>query len=111
VIAVDATGRTGIHERRQPPAVARLGRLVRRILTGSEAEIPRLSETILRTMTVGSIDTVAAAPRHSDLVITPQVEQIGLMDWKALPRVVELGRRAAREALEANPELMSRLEN
>jgi len=31
-----------------------------------------------------------------------------LMDWKALPRVVELGRRAARDALEADPELLSR---
>jgi predicted acylesterase/phospholipase RssA len=111
VIAVDATGRTGTLERRQRPAGARLGRLVRRILTGSEAEIPRLRETILRTMTVGSIDTVAAARLHSDLVITPHVEQIGLMDWKALPRVVELGRRAAREALQANPELLSRLGN
>jgi predicted acylesterase/phospholipase RssA/CRP-like cAMP-binding protein len=111
VIAVDATGRTGSFKRRQRPAVARLGRPVRRILTGSEAEIPRLGETILRTVTVGSIDTAAAARLHSDLVITPQVEQIGLMDWKALPRVVELGRRAAREALEADPELLSRLRN
>jgi hypothetical protein len=42
-------------------------------------------------------------------VITPQVEGIGLMDWKALPRVAELGRRAAREALAAHPDLPSRL--
>ena len=111
VIAVDATGRTGSFKRRQRPAVARLGRPVRRILTGSEAEIPGLAETILRTVTVGSIDTVAAARLHSDLVITPHVEQIGLMDWKALPRAVELGRRAAREALEADPELLNRLGN
>jgi predicted acylesterase/phospholipase RssA len=109
VIAVDATGRTGSFKRRQRPAVARLERPVRRVLTGSEAEIPRLGETIMRTVTVGSIDTVAAARLHSDLVITPRVEQIGLMDWRALPRVVELGRRAAREALEAEPELLSRL--
>jgi NTE family protein len=108
VIAVDATGGTGSFKRRERPDT-RLGRPVRRILTGSEAEIPRLGETILRTVTVGSTDTVAAARLHSDLVITPQVEQIGLMDWKALPRVVELGRRAAREALEADPELLSRL--
>jgi predicted acylesterase/phospholipase RssA/CRP-like cAMP-binding protein len=109
VIAVDATGRTGSFKRRQRPAVARLERPVRRVLTGSEAEIPRLGETIMRTVTVGSIDTVAAARLHSDLVITPRVEQIGLMDWRALPQVVELGRRAAREALEAEPELLSRL--
>ncbi len=76
---------------------------------GSEAEIPRLGETILRTVTVSSIDTVAAARLHSELVITPRVERIGLMDWKALPRAVEVGRQAAREALEANPELLGRL--
>jgi hypothetical protein len=44
-------------------------------------------------------------------VITPRVEQIGLMDWKTLPRVVELGRRAVREALESDPELLGRLAN
>jgi hypothetical protein len=31
------------------------------------------------------------------------------MDWKALPRVRELGRQAARDALAAHPELTSRL--
>jgi predicted acylesterase/phospholipase RssA/CRP-like cAMP-binding protein len=108
VIAVDATGRTGSLERRQRRAVARVGRPVRRILTGSEADIPHLGETMMRTVTVGSTDIAAAARLHSDLVITPKVDQIGLMDWKALPRVVELGRRAVRDALEADPELLSR---
>ncbi len=36
-------------------------------------------------------------------MITPAVDGIGLMDWKAFARVRELGRRAAREALAANP--------
>ena len=109
VIAVDATGRAGSFRRRERPTIARLSRPVRRLLTGSQAEIPRLGETIVRSVAAGSIDTVAAARQHSDFVITPHVEQIGLMDWKALPRVVELGRRAVREALEADPELLSRL--
>jgi len=55
--------------------------------------------------------TAAAADLHSDLVIRPDIEQIGLMEWEALPRVVELGRRAARDALESGPELLSRLGN
>ena len=87
----------------------RLARRIRRILTASEAEIPRLGETIVRTVTVGSSDTVAAARLHADLVITPQVDDVGLMDWKALPRVRELGRQAARDALAAHPELTNRL--
>jgi len=55
--------------------------------------------------------TAAAADLHSDLVIRPDIEQIGLMEWEALPRVMELGRRAARDALESGPELLSRLGN
>ncbi len=109
VIAVDVTGRTGQFKRPQRRVVERLGRPVRRALTGSEAEIPRLGETILRTVTVGSIDTIAAARLHADLVVTPRVDGIALMDWKSLPRVVELGRRAARQALQTHPELTGRL--
>jgi predicted acylesterase/phospholipase RssA len=105
VIAVDVTGRIGQFKRPQRPAVARLGRPLRRVLTGSEAEIPRLGETIVRTLSVGSIDTVAAARLHADVVITPQVDGVGMMDWKALGRVRELGRQAARDALAANPDL------
>jgi NTE family protein len=111
IIAVDTTGRAGSQKRRQRPAMGRLGRPARHLLTGSHAEIPRLGETIVRSVTAGSIDTVAAARQHSDLVITPHVEQIGLMDWRMLPRVVELGRQAVREALESDPELLSRLGN
>ena len=109
VIAVDVTGRTGQFRRAQRGSVERFGRPVRRALTGSESEIPRLGETIVRTLTVGSIDTVAAARLHADLMIGPRVDGIGLMDWKAFPRVVELGRQAAREALDANPGLSARL--
>jgi NTE family protein len=109
VIAVDVTGRMGQFKRPGRPGLARLRRPVRRALTGADAEIPHLGETIVRTVMVGSIDTVSAARLHADLVITPQVEGIGLMDWKALPRVAELGRRAAREALAAHPDLLSRL--
>jgi len=109
VIAVDVSGRVGQFRRRERPGIARLRRPIRRALTGSDAEIPRLGETIMRTVTVGSIDTVAAAHLHADLVIAPRIEGIGLLDWKALLRVVELGRRAAREALAAEPDLASRL--
>jgi predicted acylesterase/phospholipase RssA len=64
---------------------------------------------MVRTLTVGSSDTVAAARLHADLMIGPRVDGIGLMDWKALPQVVELGRQAAREALEGNRDLLERL--
>jgi predicted acylesterase/phospholipase RssA/CRP-like cAMP-binding protein len=109
VIAVDVTGRMGQFKTSQRPIVTRVEAPVRRLLTGSEADIPRLGETIVRTVMVGSSDTVAAARIHADLVITPRVEDVGLLEWKALDKVYERGRAAAREALESNPELASRL--
>lgn len=106
VVAVDVTGRPngrrGVHR-------TALSRSLLRTLTGSDAEIPRLGETLVRTLTVGSSDTVEAARLHADAVVTPRVEAIGFMDWKALPRAVELGRQAAREALAADPGLIDRL--
>ena len=109
VIAVDVTGRVGQLKRARRPRVVRLARLIRHALTASEGEVPLLAETILRTVTVGSTDTVAEARAHADLVIAPRVDGVGLMEWKALGRVRELGRRAAREALAADPDLSSHL--
>lgn len=109
VIAVDVTGGFGRFQQSRRPGLARLSRPLRRLLTGTEAEVPGLAETIVRTLTVGSVDTVAAARMHADLVITPPVDGIGLMEWSAIDRVRELGRRAAREALAANPELHARV--
>ena len=109
VIAVDVTGGMGRFQQSRRPGLARLSRPLRRLLTGSEAELPGLAETIVRTLTVGSIDTVAAARLHADLVITPPVDGIGLMEWGAIDRVRELGRRAAREALAADPGLPARV--
>ncbi len=110
VIAVDVTGRIGQFGRTRRPGLERLRRPVRRMLTGSEAPLPRLGETIVRSVTIGSIDTVTAAGLHADLVITPDVEGIGLMEWRALPRVRELGREAARRALaSADTDLSTRL--
>jgi predicted acylesterase/phospholipase RssA len=109
VVAVDVTGPTGQFKRGGRPTLARFGRPLRRMLTGSEDTIPRLGETIVRSITVGSTDTVAAARLHADLVITPAVAGIALLDWKALPRVRELGRAAARAAMAADPDLPARL--
>jgi predicted acylesterase/phospholipase RssA/CRP-like cAMP-binding protein len=109
IIAVDVTGHMGNFKRPGRPGLERMRRSTRRVLTGHEAQIPHLGETIVRTVTVGSIDTVAAARLHADLVITPDVDGIGLLDWKAFPRVVEIGRRAAHQALDTDPDLVARL--
>jgi predicted acylesterase/phospholipase RssA/CRP-like cAMP-binding protein len=102
VIAVDVTSTVGFKKSGRP-GIARMGRPVRRYLTGSEAELPRLSETIIRSVTVGSVDTAEAAKRHADLVILPELEGVGMLDWRRLDQVREAGRAAARAALEEAP--------
>ena len=109
VVAVDVTGPGGRFRTARRPRLSELTRPLRRALTGSDVAIPRLGETIVRTVTVGSIDTVTTARTHADLVITPAVADIGLLDWKALRLVRELGRAAARRALDDEPELVARL--
>ena len=80
IIAVDVSGSLDSGKSPSRPGLTRLGRPIRRALTGSELEIPRLGETIMRTVAVGSTDTVIAARLHADLVITPPVGGTGLMD-------------------------------
>ena len=100
IFAVDV----GQHDGSVPsPPVKRLellARPLRRLLTGSGQPLPRLPETLMRTMALGSTDTVATAMRYADIVISPRVDGVGLLDFKQLPRIRELGRQAARAALE-----------
>jgi NTE family protein len=103
VIAADVTSRMGDFRKPVRRGVARLGKPIRRYLTGSEAELPRFGETVVRTVTVGSTDTVEAARRHADLVIQPSLQGVGLLDWRQLDRVTEAGRAAARQLLEDPP--------
>ena len=101
IIAVDVSQRLGLVPPSGRPGLQRLGQRMRRVLTGDGRRIPPLRETIHWTIAVGSTDTVVAGMRHADLVISPRVEGIGILDWKQLPHAIEVGRQAAREALEA----------
>jgi NTE family protein len=101
IIAVDVSQRLGMAPPPGRPGLVRLARRTRRLLTGYERPLPPLRETIHWTIALGSNDTVTAGLRHADLVISPRVEGIGILDWKQLPRAFEIGRRAAHEALEA----------
>jgi NTE family protein len=109
VIAVDAAGPQRQFEPAARPRPVCVGRPIRRVLTGSEHTIPRFAETIVRSMLVGSTSAVAAARQRADLVITPAHDGIGLLDWKAIDRMRELGREAARRALDSDPGLLARL--
>jgi NTE family protein len=65
--------------------------------------VPSLHETLVRTLTLGSIDTTAAARRHADLVIRPVDQGAGILEFHQLDRLRAEGRRAARAALRAAP--------
>ena len=98
VIAVDVGQRPDAQA--HDGAARRLGPIGRR-LTGSDTPLPRVGETLMRTLTIGGADSVAAGLRHADLVIAPRVEGVRMLDWKRLEHAREIGRRAAREALAA----------
>jgi len=62
-----------------------------------------LRETLVRTLTLGSADTSAAAQRHADLVIEPGDIGAGFLEFHQLDRLREEGRRAAVDALSRAP--------
>jgi len=106
IIASDVTARFEVPERRLRRRTVERARAA---VTGVGAPVPfGVREIMMRTVVLGSIDTAEAAQRHSDLVIEPRVETIGLMAFDELDRAVEAGRQAARDALAEAPKLVER---
>jgi NTE family protein len=105
VVAVDVSGAAAWHPRRTMRSSWQTR--AQSLISGQPVELPRLAETILRTLAVGSRDTLAASRRHAHVVITPEVERAGLLDWKQLPNMREAGRTAVRRLLEADPEALN----
>jgi predicted acylesterase/phospholipase RssA len=75
----------------------------------SERTVGRLSlmETLLRATVLGSRRTSAAALEQATMVITPDVQDIGLREFRQLDRAIEAGRRAALVALDEHHDLIS----
>jgi NTE family protein len=61
--------------------------------------IPALGETLLRTMMIGSGGAVEAAHRHGAVVLTPDAQGVGLLEFHQFDRMVRSGREAARALL------------
>jgi predicted acylesterase/phospholipase RssA len=107
VIAVDVSHRGGAVAPPVRPRLEPLRRPFRRLLTGSEEPVPRVAETLLRTMALGSIDTAGAGERHADLVIAPQIEGVRMLEWQKLDQTRAIGREAAKVALDQAGELIA----
>ncbi len=62
---------------------------------------PRLGDILVRTMTVGSAERMADATRSVDVLIEPEVSKIGMLQFKAIDSLIELGYAAGIAALRA----------
>ena len=60
---------------------------------------PRLGDLLLRTMTVGSTERMAEAMRSVDVLIEPDIANIGMMQFKAIDSLVDKGYVAGMDAL------------
>ncbi len=107
VIASDVTAQFQVARRDSADEVGARAR-VRAAVLGLGAGVPlRLHEVVMRTITLGSLDTVAVGQQHADLLITPDVRAVGMVAFDQLARLREAGRRAARAALEREPNLFT----
>jgi predicted acylesterase/phospholipase RssA len=96
IIAVDVRasfGEARAGAERSAPAAA----------TAVSERIPTLPETLTRVMLLGSSNTSEAARRHADLIIKPQPDGVGLLEFHQLDAALEAGRAAGRQALEDPP--------
>ena len=65
-----------------------------------EPPLPSIMETLSRATVLGSVERAERNRELALLVITPETQDIPLRDFRALDRVVEVGRAAARAALD-----------
>ena len=65
-----------------------------------EAPLPSIVETLSRATVLGSVERAERNRELALLVITPDVQDVPLRDFRALDRAIEAGRVAARRALD-----------
>jgi NTE family protein len=86
--------------RLQPPA------FIRRLVTGTDAALPPLQDTLLRSVELAAPKwNLRELPRVT-AIIEPDVSAIGPLDFRNIDAALEAGRIAARAALEAQPALV-----
>jgi predicted acylesterase/phospholipase RssA len=64
--------------------------------------VPPLLDTLSRATVLGSWQKTESNRDLADLVIAPNLHEVGLLDFRRLDHMVEVGRRAAQEALAAS---------
>jgi NTE family protein len=75
--------------------------VIRRMAAGeAEPVLPTIAETLSRAAVLGSVERAERNRALARLLITPEVQDIPLRNFRALDRAIEAGRRAAEQALE-----------
>ena len=95
VIGVDVA----LAEELSPEDVARPPSLARWLLSGAWRKGPPVVALLIRSATVTTHREFAAAREASDLLIVPQIPDVGLQDWRSYDPAVAAGHAAAKEAL------------
>ncbi|RFZ40348.1 Multidrug resistance protein stp [Mycobacterium marinum] len=70
---------------------------------GRRLQVPGITDTLLRALTIGSAMTSSDVLAHADVVIQPNPSGIGFLEFHQIDRAREAGRMAARQAL---PQIM-----
>ena len=68
---------------------------------GGPAALPSILETLSRATVLGSVERAEANRGLARIVITPDVQDIALRDFRHLDIAIEAGKHAAEEALAA----------
>jgi predicted acylesterase/phospholipase RssA len=102
VIASDVTAQFKVAAPSRADRGAARAWLARRVaVRGADtAHLPSMKETLVRSITIGSVDNVAAARERADVLIEPATAGTGMLEFAQIDRMVAAGRRAALEALE-----------
>lgn len=76
---------------------------IRRAVTGVEAARLGFGQLLMRSVVLDGADADLIAARHADVLISPDVAGVDLLDWASMPAMRQAGREAARAAVEAAP--------
>jgi predicted acylesterase/phospholipase RssA len=63
------------------------------------ASLPTILETLSRATVLGSIERTEASRSLAQIVITPDVHELSLRDFRRIDSAIDAGRRAAEEAM------------
>lgn len=75
---------------------------------GDTPELPGIRDTLMRSMLVSSHQAAEKSLARADVVIRPQADSVGLLEWHQIDVVREAGREATRAALPQIRQLLAR---